>query len=95
MNYLPQPIWTEHVSLPEGLQQLTERLAENAHDHWAAERMRDGWTYGPERNDSAQKHPCLIPYSQLPETEKKYDRKTAIETLKAIIALGYRIKKEE
>jgi hypothetical protein len=70
---------------------LTERLAEHSHDVWATQRIADGWTYGPKRDDATKKHPDLIPYAELPEPEKEYDRKAAMETLKAIIALGYRI----
>ena len=55
--------------------------------------MSQGWRRGPERNDSRKEHPCLIPYEELPESEKTYDRNTALETLKAIQALGYRITK--
>jgi hypothetical protein len=95
VNYTPRPIPTEDVSLPGDLQQLTEKLAENAHDHWALQRLTDGWTYGAQRNDPEKKHPCLIPYGQLPDSEKEYDRKAAMETLKAIIALGYRIERDD
>ena len=95
MNYVPRPIPTEEITLPVDLLQLTEKLAENAHDHWALQRLGDGWTYGTERNDPQKKHPCLIPYDQLPNSEKEYDRNAAMETLKAIIALGYRIEKHE
>ena len=72
---------------------LTERLAENAHDLWAAQRIKDGWTWGPTRDDSAKKHPCLVPYAELPESEKEYDRQAAMGTVKAIITLGYRIER--
>ncbi len=93
MTYEPRPIDTSGVDLPEHLVALTERLAENTHDVWAAQRIAEGWTYGPSRDDAAKKHPDLIPYAGLPESEKEYDRKTAMETLKAIVALGYRIEK--
>ncbi len=95
MNYVPRPIPTEDITLPDDLLRLTEKLAENAHDHWALQRLGDGWTHGAERNDPQKKHPCLIPYDQLPNSEKEYDRNAAMETLKAIIALGYRIEKYE
>jgi len=95
VNYVPRPIPTEEITLPGDLLQLTEKLAENAHDHWALQRLGDGWTYGPERNDPQKQHPCLIPYDLLPNSEKEYDRNAAMETLKAIIALGYRIEKHE
>jgi ryanodine receptor 2 len=91
MNYQPKPIDTTHVTLSPDLLQLTERLAENAHDLWAAQRLADGWTHGPQRDDKVKKHPCLVTYAQLPESEKEYDRQAAMGTLKAILALGYRI----
>ena len=93
MKYTPRPIDTANVKLPKVLLELTERLAENAHDNWALRRLGEGWTFGPTRDDAAKKHPDLIPYADLPEGEKEYDRKTAMETLKAIIALGYHIEK--
>jgi len=92
-TYTPNPLDTSAVVLPEALLGLLERLAENTHEVWAAQRMNDGWTYGPKRDDSNKHHPCLVPYSDLPESEKEYDRKTAGETLKAVMALGYSIDK--
>jgi hypothetical protein len=91
MEYNPKPINTLDIKLDSELTELTEKLAENAHDIWAMGRISDGWTYGTERNDKEKKHPCLIPYLDLPESEKEYDRKTAMETIKAIITLGYKI----
>ena len=91
MSYRPAPIETSGISLPPALAALTERLAENAHDLWAAQRLADGWTFGAQRDDAAKKHPCLIPYAELPESEKTYDRQTAMGTVKAMLALGYRI----
>jgi hypothetical protein len=93
MQYEPEPIDTTRVQLPVSLTELTERLAENTHDVWARQRLAEGWTWGPRRDDHARTHPCLVPYSQLPESEKEYDRRTAMETLKAIIALGYRVER--
>ena len=93
MAYIPNPIPTANVELPESVQELCERLAKNTHDVWAQMRLAEGWTWGPERNDAARKHPCLVPYEDLPESEKQYDRLTAVETLKAMLALGYRIEK--
>jgi len=68
-------------------------LARNAHDIWARQRLADGWRFGPRRDDAKKEHPCLVPYEDLPESEKVYDRSAAMETLKAILALGYRIMK--
>lgn len=89
--YEPKPIDTSDVQLSAELLELTEKIAENVHDVWAAGRIEQGWTYGTERNDELKTTPCLIPYSELPDSEKEYDRNTALETLKLIIKLGYKI----
>ncbi len=91
MSYKPEPIDTTGVKLSDDIVELTELLAKNAHDIWARQRMAEGWSYGHERSDARKEHPSLLPYDELPESEKAYDRNAAIETLKAIIALGYRI----
>jgi len=90
-TYTPQPIDTTSVTLPEQLNQLVEQMAENVHDIWAQSRIEQGWTYGTQRNDTLKQHPCLVPYNQLPEEEKLYDRNTALQTLKLIIKLGFKI----
>jgi hypothetical protein len=90
--YIPHPVDTSKVGLAE-LQPLLEDLARNAHEIWAQKRMQDGWTYGAHRDDAKRTHPCLVPYEQLPESEKEYDRVMVNEALKAILALGYRIEK--
>lgn len=91
--YQPKPIDTGSVVLPEDLLQLTERIAENVHENWAAGRIAEGWVYGKRKDDVRKTTPCLVPYDQLSEQEKEYDRRTALETLKLITALGYRIEK--
>ncbi|HEY7441757.1 MAG TPA: RyR domain-containing protein [Vicinamibacterales bacterium] len=93
MSYQPKPIDTSGVTLSGDISWLTERLAEHVHDVWAQERLRLGWTHGAHQDDGKRQHPCLVPYAQLPDSEKQLDRNTAIETLKAIVALGYRIEK--
>ena len=93
-DYLPQPMDTSDVCLPEELMPLIEQMAKNVHEVWAKNRMDQGWTYGIERNDVLKHHPCLIPYEELPEVEKAYDRDTAVSTLKLISKLGFKITKE-
>lgn len=95
MSYVPKPINTDNIVLSEELSQLTEKIAENVHDVWAASRIAQGWSYGPKRDDATMQTPCLVPYDELPEIEKEYDRNTAMETIKLIVSLGYTIKKEE
>lgn len=93
-EYTPSPADTSGVVLQEELEALVESLAENVHEVWAKSRMDQGWTYGPERNDALKQHPGLVPYADLPEAEKDYDRNTALGTLKLIVGLGYRIERQ-
>lgn len=91
--YNPNPIDTSDIVLSDDLLELTEKIAKNVHDVWSAGRIQDGWTYGAVRNDQKKQTPCLIPYDELPEREKDFDRNTALETIKLITKLGYEIKK--
>lgn len=90
-GYNPQPINVEDIDLDANLEELTEAIAENAHDIWARARMDEGWTYGPVRNDELKQHPDLVPYSQLPDSEKEYDRIMAMNTLRLVHRLGFDI----
>ena len=90
-TYTPQPIDTTGVELPKELEPLVEHMAKNVHDVWAETRIQQGWTYGEQRNDDLKTHPCLVPYDELPDSEREYDRNTSIGTLKLIIKLGFKI----
>ena len=94
-NYEPKPLRTDHIALEDELLELVELLAENAHDIWAHQRMNDGWVFGPERCDTSRRHPCLVPYAQLPEIEKTYDRNAVLGTIRAVLALGFVISRSE
>ena len=95
LDYIPEPMDLSSVDLPESLIQLSERIAENVHEVWAKARMDEGWTYGEKRDYIHKKHPCLVPYDELPEEEKEYDRNTAMNTIKMVKKLGFRIEKED
>ena len=90
-TYKPQPLDISDVVLSEELKNLTELLAKNVHDIWAENRIAQGWTYGEKRDDEKKQHPCLVPYEDLPEDEKLYDRETAMKTIKMIKKLGFQI----
>ena len=92
-KYTPQPIDTSDVKLPEELAPLVEQMSKNVHEVWAASRISQGWTYGEQRNDELKTHPCLVPYEELPEVEKAYDRDTALGTLRLIMKMGFKISK--
>lgn len=93
IQYKPNPKDTSDVELPENLFSLVEQMAKNVHEVWAQTRMSQGWSYGEKRDDAMKTHPCLVPYEELPESEKLYDRQTSIGTLKLIMKLGFKIVK--
>lgn len=90
-DYTPRPVGLDSVTLTPDLLQLREAIAENAHDVWAAARIGEGWTYGPERDDRQRRHPDIVPYCSLPDAEKEYDRLMALNTIKLVKKLGFDI----
>lgn len=94
-RYTPHPVDVSDVSLESPLMELSEVLAENVHETWSARRISEGWRYGAQRNDAEKLHPELVPYSELSESEKEYDRLTAMNTLRLIVKLGYTISPRE
>ena len=93
-KYVPNPVDTTDVKLPMELESLVEEMAKNVHEVWAQTRISQGWSFGEERYDATKKHPCLVPYEELSEEEKEYDRNTSIETIKLILKLGFKIIRE-
>lgn len=93
-QYKPKPIDTKDIVLSTELNNLIEEMSKNVHEVWAETRISQGWTYGEERNDAEKKHPCLVPYEELLEEEKEYDRNTSIETIKLILKLGFKITRD-
>ena len=90
-RYIPQPLDTSKVVLPDDILALSEELAKKTHEHWAQRRCAEGWKYGPVRSDERKEHPCLVPYEELPENEKEYDRCTALEAIRFVLGRGYEI----
>ena len=88
LTYVPKPIDTSDVVLPTELLELTELLAANVHDIWAKGRIEEGWTYGSVKNPALKTTPLLVEYEKLPESEKAFDRNTALETIKVLFKLG-------
>ena len=93
MDYRPQPFDDSKIPLPEELEQLKEELSKNVHEVWAAGRLSAGWKYGPVRDDHKKEHPCLVPYEDLSEEEKDFDRATALSTIRFILSKGYKLSK--
>lgn len=94
-NYEPHPLDLSDVELEDELIELREAIAENAHEVWALSRKREGWTYGPKRDDTKKLHPDMLPYNMLPESEKEYDRQMAINTIKLVKQLGWDLTKKK
>lgn len=94
-DYNPAPLDLNGIQIPKGLESLIEALAKNVHDTWAQQRLKEGWTFGPKRSDTLRQTPCLVPYDDLPEEEQEYDRKTALATIRFILASGYTITKQD
>ena len=94
-TYIPKPIDLSDVEITESFIELREAMAENAHDVWAANRQAEGWTYGPQRNDELKQTPDMVPYSELSEEEKEYDRVMVTRTIKLLKKLGYDLVKRE
>lgn len=92
-GYIPHPVDTSEIHLTQDMEELVEEIAHNVHEVWAQSRLAQGWVYGPARSDELKTHPCLVPYEDLPEVEKQYDRDTAVGTLKLMMKLGFKISK--
>lgn len=92
-KYVPAPVDTSDIELSPDMEALVELVAKNVHEVWAESRLSQGWTLGPKRSDELKTHPCLIPYEDLPEVEKQYDRDTAVGTIKLMMKLGFKISK--
>ncbi len=68
------------------------RLAVLEHDRWVAERRRNGWTFAPGERDVEQKTtPHLVPWADLSEEIREYDRVAVREIPQFLARVGYRI----
>lgn len=94
-EYIPHTIEAEGITLPKELEELSELMAKNVHEVWAKTRIEQGWKYGETRNDEKKEHPCLVPYEELPEEERVYDRNTSKETLRFILKAGFDITRKK
>ncbi|GAV02137.1 hypothetical protein RvY_12738-2 [Ramazzottius varieornatus] len=90
-TFVPKPIDTTGVNLPNYILQIRDKLAENIHELWSVMKIEAGWTYGDVRDDHLKTNPCLTNFKNLPIAEKNYDMTLSMETLKVLLALGYHI----
>lgn len=89
--FVPKPVETSDINLPSYIESVRDKLAENTHEVWSMNKIDSGWVYSETRDDIAKTHPCLTSFNRLPLNEKKYDTTLALQTLKTLIAIGYRI----
>jgi len=94
-EWLPAPINTTDIELSDDMKELAERIARNIHEVWGAARKNEGWTWGPQRDDEKLETPNMVPYDELTECERDYDRRTVTETIKTLLYMGYDISKKK
>lgn len=94
-DYIPRPVDTSDVVLPEGIHELAMLMARQVHDIWAQGRQAEGWRYGEHRDDIRKLTPCMVPFEDLPASEQAYDLNTAYATLRLIVKMGYTITASE
>ncbi len=91
MDYQPKPERFEHIEMPEEVRNVLEAAARNIHEVWAENKLKEGWRYGEVLDYEKKTHPSLVPYEQLSERQKLYDRETAMYTIKYLLNAGFQI----
>ena len=94
-EYIASPIDLESVNLPENIIVLREYIAENVHEDWSLQRFKEGWVYGDKTDEDKKVNKDLVPYCELLESEKQYDRDMAYDTLRMLYKMDYVIEKNK
>lgn len=87
--FTPSPVDTSTIQVPNFIDSVRDRLAENLHEIWAMSKIETGWKYAEFRNDNLKLHNCLCQFEMLPKEEKQYDTNLATETLKLDLELEF------
>ncbi|XP_075893569.1 ryanodine receptor 3 isoform X4 [Nelusetta ayraudi] len=90
-GYKPAPLDLSDVKLTAGQEVLVDKLAENAHNVWAKDRIKQGWTYGIQQDLKNRRNPRLVPYALLDERTKKSNRDSLREAIRTMVGYGYDI----
>ncbi|XP_029705798.1 ryanodine receptor 3 isoform X15 [Takifugu rubripes] len=90
-GYKPAPLDLSDVKLTGGQEVLVDKLAENAHNVWAKDRIKQGWTYGIQQDVKSRRNPRLVPYALLDERTKKSNRDSLREAIRTLVGYGYDI----
>ncbi|XP_074985826.1 ryanodine receptor 3 isoform X13 [Caretta caretta] len=90
-GYKPAPLDLSEVKLLPSQEVLVDKLAENAHNVWAKDRIKQGWTYGIQQDLKNKRNPRLVPYALLDERTKKSNRDSLREAVRTFAGYGYNI----
>ncbi|XP_072481376.1 ryanodine receptor 3 isoform X5 [Notamacropus eugenii] len=90
-GYKPAPLDLSDVKLLPPQEILVDKLAENAHNVWAKDRIKQGWTYGIQQDLKNKRNPRLVPYALLDERTKKSNRDSLREAVRTFIGYGYNV----
>ncbi|XP_065491147.1 ryanodine receptor 3 isoform X3 [Caloenas nicobarica] len=90
-GYKPAPLDLSEVKLLPSQEFLVDKLAENAHNVWAKDRIKQGWTYGIQQDLKNKRNPRLVPYVLLDERTKKSNRDSLREAVRTFAGYGYNV----
>nr|XP_021335867.1 ryanodine receptor 2 [Danio rerio] len=90
-GYKPAPMDLCHIKLASTQEAMVDKLAENAHNVWARDRIRQGWTYGIQQDIKNKRNPRLVPYVLLDERTKKSNKDSLREAVRTLLGYGYNL----
>lgn len=77
---MSQPAWEgapqwqkDSALLGVNLHTVQDVGPEASHESWMAQKVADGWVYGPAKDPEAKTHPCIVPFDQLPREQQAKD----------------------
>ncbi|KAG7226578.1 hypothetical protein INR49_003735 [Caranx melampygus] len=80
-----------HIKLTSTQEAMVDKLAENAHNVWARDRIHQGWTYGIQQDVKSRRNPRLVPYTLLDERTKKSNKDSLREAVRTLLGYGYNL----
>uniref|UniRef100_A0A8B9TAP9 Ryanodine receptor 2 n=1 Tax=Anas platyrhynchos TaxID=8839 RepID=A0A8B9TAP9_ANAPL len=90
-GYKPAPMDLSFIKLTPSQEAMVDKLAENAHNVWARDRIRQGWTYGIQQDVKNRRNPRLVPYALLDDRTKKSNKDSLREAVRTLLGYGYNL----
>ncbi|XP_045393234.1 ryanodine receptor 2 isoform X3 [Lemur catta] len=90
-GYKPAPMDLSFIKLTPSQEAMVDKLAENAHNVWARDRIRQGWTYGIQQDVKNRRNPRLVPYTLLDDRTKKSNKDSLREAVRTLLGYGYNL----